>query len=224
MTTKMRNSKNAKFVSYVFMFVFLGYFLLPLAWLLIGSTKTNAGLFSSFGFWFDKDFNLFQNVQAVFSYGNGAFAIWMRNTAVYATLAAVGSSLISSLAGYAFAQYRFVGRNLLFGIVLASVFVPTHGICRPALFAHFQKRPGRLLVGGDLAFPGQPVWRLLDAHLRRASHPTGFDRRRPRGWSRRVPHFCHNCAASPCAGLRDRIAVCLCGRLEQLLPALACFE
>jgi multiple sugar transport system permease protein len=121
----MTKYTNSKIVSYVFMFVFLGYFLLPLAWLLIGSTKTNAGLFSSFGFWFDKDFNLWQNIQDVITYGKGAFLIWMRNTAVYATTAAVGSSLISALAGYAFSQYRFAGRNLLFGIVLASVFVPT---------------------------------------------------------------------------------------------------
>jgi multiple sugar transport system permease protein len=106
------------------MFVFLGYFLMPLIWLLVSMTKTNAGLFSTFGFWFGKDFNFFQNLKDLFAYDNGNFVLWMRNTAVYATVAAVGSSLISALAGYAFAQYRFPGRNLLFGIVLASVFVP----------------------------------------------------------------------------------------------------
>ena len=40
------------------------------------------------------------------------------------SLLQLGSSLISALAGYAFSQYRFAGRSLLFGIVLASVFVP----------------------------------------------------------------------------------------------------
>jgi len=122
--SKLRKNTTGKTMTYVFLFAFLGYFLLPLAWLFIGSTKTNAGLFSSFGFWFDKDFNLFQNIQAVFAFGNGAFITWMENTAMYAITAAVGSSLISSLAGYAFSQYRFAGRNLLFGIVLASLFVP----------------------------------------------------------------------------------------------------
>jgi multiple sugar transport system permease protein len=125
MTTKTRKFTSSKFISYIFMFVFLSYFLLPLVWLLIGSTKTNAGLFSSFGFWFDKDFNLWQNLQDLFAYGNGTFALWLRNTAVYAIVASLGSSLISALSGYAFAQYRFAGRDLLFGIVLASVFVPT---------------------------------------------------------------------------------------------------
>ena len=109
---------------YVFMFVFLGYFLLPLIWLLISSTKTNAGLFSTFGFWFGSNFNLVQNLKDLFAYDNGHFALWMRNTAIYAIIASLGSSLISALAGYAFAQFQFPGRNFLFGVVLGSIFVP----------------------------------------------------------------------------------------------------
>jgi multiple sugar transport system permease protein len=131
MTTQLNNSSYYKLrrganstLTYVFMFVFLGYFLIPLIWLLISSTKTNAGLFSTFGFWFGKDFNFFQNLKDLFAYDNGNFALWMRNTAVYAAIAALGSSLIAALAGYAFAQYRFPGRDLLFGVVLVSVFVP----------------------------------------------------------------------------------------------------
>lgn len=114
----------AKFVILVFLSAFLGYFLLPLVWLVISSTKTNAGLFNSFGFWFAKDFGLAQNLTDLFTYQNAAFTVWMQNTAIYALSAAFGSSLISALAGYAFSQYRFAGRNLLFGIVLGSVFVP----------------------------------------------------------------------------------------------------
>ena len=120
---KLRRGANNTLI-YVFMFVFLGYFLIPLIWLLISSTKTNASLFSTFGFWFGKDFSLFQNLIDLFAYDNGHFALWIRNTAVYAVIASLGSSLIASMAGYAFAQYRFPGRGLLFGVVLASVFVP----------------------------------------------------------------------------------------------------
>jgi multiple sugar transport system permease protein len=120
----IRRYTTGKFAIYVFLFVFLGYFLLPLLWLSIASTKTNAGLFNSFGFWFAKDFGLAQNLKDLFTYQDAAFIGWMKNTAIYAISAAVGSSLISALAGYAFSQYRFAGRNLLFGIVLASVFVP----------------------------------------------------------------------------------------------------
>jgi multiple sugar transport system permease protein len=120
---KLRRGLNTA-SAHIFMIVFLSYFLIPLIWLLISSTKTNAGLFSTFGFWFGKEFNFFQNLKDLFAYDNGDFALWIRNTAVYAVIASLGSSLIATMAGYAFAQYRFPGRNVLFGIVLVSVFVP----------------------------------------------------------------------------------------------------
>lgn len=114
-----------------FMFVCLGYFLVPLVWLFLAATKSNTGLFSSFGFWFDRDFHLFQNLTDLIARDNGAFLLWMRNTAIYALSAAIGSALISTGAGYAFAMYRFAGRNLLFGIVLGSVFVPATVLAMP---------------------------------------------------------------------------------------------
>ena len=120
---KFRRDLN-KALILVLLIVFLGYFLIPLIWLLISSTKTNAGLFNTFGFWFGKNMNFFQNLKDLFAYDRGHFALWMRNTAIYAVIAAVGSSLISTLAGYTFAKYQFAGRDVLFGIVLASVFVP----------------------------------------------------------------------------------------------------
>ena len=123
LSTKPRWSLRSS-PTYLFMFLFLGYFLVPLIWLLISSTKTNAGLFSTFGFWFGHNFNFFQNLKDLFAYDNGHFILWMRNTAVYAIIASLGSSFISAMAGYAFAQFRFPGRNFLFGVVLGSIFVP----------------------------------------------------------------------------------------------------
>jgi multiple sugar transport system permease protein len=120
---RLRRKANS-FATYFFMAAFLVYFLIPLIWLVISSTKTNAGLFSTFGLWFSRDFNFIQNLKDLFAYDKGHFGLWMRNTAIYALIASIGSSLISTLAGYAFAQYKFRGRNLLFGIVLASIFVP----------------------------------------------------------------------------------------------------
>ncbi len=109
----------------IVMLIFLLYFFLPLVWIIFASTKSNGGLFSSFGFWFAPDFNLFQNVHDVFTFENGIFVDWMENTLLYATTGAVGSSLIAALCGYAFAKYRFPGKRVLFGTILAAVLVPT---------------------------------------------------------------------------------------------------
>jgi multiple sugar transport system permease protein len=116
------------------MIVGLLYFVIPLVWLFLASTKSNSGLFSSFGFWFDKDFNLFQNLQDLFARDGGAFAIWMRNTAIYAFITSVGSTIIAALAGYAFAVFQFRGRNALFAIILGSVFVPATILAVPLYF------------------------------------------------------------------------------------------
>lgn len=112
----------------------LVYFIVPLFWLFLASTKSNSGLFSSFGFWFDKDFNLIQNLEDLLARDNGAFVIWMRNTVIYAFIASVGSTIIAALAGYAFAVYRFRGRNVLFAIILGSVFVPATILAVPLYF------------------------------------------------------------------------------------------
>lgn len=127
--TRSTNALAQRSLAYILLVVCFGYFMVPLVWLLLASTKSNAGLFSSFGFWFDRDFYLFRNLADLLARDDGVFILWLRNTAIYALSAAIGSSLISAAAGYAFALYRFTGRSLLFGIVLASVFVP------PTVFA-----------------------------------------------------------------------------------------
>lgn len=118
-------SGGGKYVVILAMIALLGYFVTPLIWLVLSSTKSNADLFATFGFWFAPHFNLFTNLQNLFARDNGVFLTWAQNTAVYAITASIGSAIISTLAGYAFALYQFRGKNLLFGIVLASVFVPS---------------------------------------------------------------------------------------------------
>ncbi len=118
----------------VLMIVGLLYICTPLVWLVLASTKTNGGLFNSFGFWFAAPFNLFQNIGDVFSRDGGLFAIWVRNTAIYALVVALLSTAIAALAGYAFAVYEFRGRNVLFAIVIGSVFVPASVVAVPLFF------------------------------------------------------------------------------------------
>jgi len=107
------------------MLAFLAYFLLPLVWLLISSTKNVTQLFHSFGLWFSGGgFNLFANIHTVFTYQNGVFGTWFENTALYAGVSACAATLLAALGGYGFAKFKFPGRNALFGMILGSIMVP----------------------------------------------------------------------------------------------------
>lgn len=114
----------------------LPYFLLPLYWLVVASTKNNGQLFSTFGLWFD-DINLWSNVVAVFTAQDGIFWTWIGNTVLYAVVSAAGAAFLATAAGYAFAKYDFPGGRLLFSVVLGSIMVPTTALAIPTylLFA-----------------------------------------------------------------------------------------
>ena len=107
------------------MLALLVYFLLPLFWLVVASTKTTADLFSSFGLWFSNDFSLLSNIRETFTYDDGVFLRWMLNTMFYSVVSAVGAAFLAALGGYGFAKYRFRGNNALF----ASCSAPSW--CRP---------------------------------------------------------------------------------------------
>jgi multiple sugar transport system permease protein len=120
----------------IFVLICVGYFLLPLFWLVIASTKSNADLFSSFGLWF-ANFNLFENIKNVLTFQDGVFIYWTINSAIYAVVSAVGASFLSTAAGYGFAKYDFPGKAVLFAITLGAIMVPIAALTVPTylLFA-----------------------------------------------------------------------------------------
>jgi len=126
-----RQRRRGTLLPTLFMAVFFVYFVLPLLWLLISSTKTNGALFSSFGYWFAHPFNLVQNVRDVFAFNGGVFSRWMANSALYAIVSAGGAALLAAFAGYGFAKYDFAGKRAMFGVILAGIAVPTTALAIP---------------------------------------------------------------------------------------------
>jgi multiple sugar transport system permease protein len=133
LTTHMssRKSGGTGWLPTIIMVCFLVYFMLPLAWLLISSTKTNGDLFSSFGFWFSGRFNLWSNIHAVFAYSDGVFLHWMINSLIYAVVSGVGASFLATAAGYGFAKYEFPTKGLMFGVILGAIAVPATALAIP---------------------------------------------------------------------------------------------
>ncbi|MGV9455906.1 carbohydrate ABC transporter permease [Streptomyces sp. NPDC003635] len=98
------------------------YTLLPVAWVVIASTKSGSELFSTFTFLPGTGFT--DNLSELNAYRDGVYWRWMGNSALYAGLGALLSTCVSAFSGYALAIYRFRGRETFFNILLAGVLMP----------------------------------------------------------------------------------------------------
>ncbi|MFJ6079955.1 carbohydrate ABC transporter permease [Streptomyces sp. NPDC092369] len=115
----------------------LAYFLLPLFWLLVASTKSTQDLFNTFGLWFSHAPQLLSNIKATFTQDDGVYGRWLLNTVLYAGVSALGAALLAAAAGYGFAKYRFRGHGAAFKLVLGAIMIPTTALAIPTylLFA-----------------------------------------------------------------------------------------
>lgn len=91
-------------------------FLAPLLWTAVASVAPHAGTNQVDG-WGLGNYETLANYQA---------GIWryLANSAVVSLLTVVLTLLVSLLGGYAFARFRFPGRNILFLLTLAILMVP----------------------------------------------------------------------------------------------------
>ncbi|MGA7965078.1 MAG: carbohydrate ABC transporter permease, partial [Gammaproteobacteria bacterium] len=121
----------------VIMGVFTIYFLVPIWWLLVAGSKDQSAILNTNPLWF-ANFHLFQNIGDLFSYRNGVYLQWLRNSILYAGLGGAVATLIAGMCGYALAKYRFRGRELIFNVVLGGVLVPATALALP-LFLIFSK-------------------------------------------------------------------------------------
>jgi len=122
----------------IVMVLFTVYSLVPLAWLLVNATKTQPDLFSSFGLWFGKDFNLFQNIADTLTYRDGIFLKWLGNTLLYVVVGAGGATLLATVAGYGLAKFNFPGKRAVFAIVLGAIAVPGTALAVPTFLMFSQ--------------------------------------------------------------------------------------
>lgn len=118
--------------------LFAVFTLIPIAWIVINSTKTQANIFQSFGFWFARPFVFFHTFSMLFQDvdGNGVYVRWFGNTVLYAVLGGGGATALSALAGYGFARYRFRGSRMLFYLVMAALLVPITAITLPLFLVY----------------------------------------------------------------------------------------
>lgn len=122
------------------------YCLLPIVWVVTAASKTNAELFHSFTL--APGTALLDNLRDLSAYQSGMYWRWMLNTALYAGVGALLSTVVSGLTGYTLAKYRFPGRSAVFNVLLAGVLVPAVVLAIPQylLLAKFQLTDSYLSV------------------------------------------------------------------------------
>jgi multiple sugar transport system permease protein len=122
--------KHSPVLTVVF-WMLLAYFMLPLAWLVVNSTKSNDQLFTTFGLSFADTFSLFDNIAKLATYQDGIFFRWFGNTILYAVVGAGGAAIIAAMGGYALAKFDFHGRRGILAAVLGATAVPGTALAVP---------------------------------------------------------------------------------------------
>ncbi|WP_345763407.1 carbohydrate ABC transporter permease [Diaminobutyricibacter sp. McL0608] len=125
--TAVRDRRSA--ILTVIVWTTLLYFLTPLAWLLVSSTKSNSELFSTFGLSFGG--HLIENLGNLFVFQDGVFWRWMLNTVVYAGASAVVGTVLATACGYALAKFDFRGKTALFSVIIGSLMIPLTALAIP---------------------------------------------------------------------------------------------
>ncbi|MCD2442872.1 carbohydrate ABC transporter permease [Agromyces sp. SYSU K20354] len=99
------------------------YFLVPVYWVFVASTKNNRDLTSTFGFWF-AEWNLAENYDSLMAWTQGMFWQWVGNSIFYSVTAGVIGTLFAVMAGYAIAKFVFPGRRIAVGVIMAGLLMP----------------------------------------------------------------------------------------------------
>ncbi|MET8882441.1 carbohydrate ABC transporter permease [Streptomyces rubiginosohelvolus] len=106
------------------------YTLFPLIWLVSAATKDAGNLLGGDVFSL-QGFDLAHNLSELTAYQDGIYFRWYGNSLLYAGAGALGCSLVSVAAGYAFDKYRFRGKEKLFALVLLGVLLPSTALSLP---------------------------------------------------------------------------------------------
>lgn len=101
----------------------------PLLWLVVSSFKPNADIFRNLSI-FTTNLTLENYVRGWTSLQN-SFGLYLGNSFLISALAIIGNVVSCSMAAYAFARLRFVGRNVYFAMMLMTIMLPFQVVLVP---------------------------------------------------------------------------------------------
>lgn len=125
-------NKKVRLILYHILSILLALlFIFPLLWMVVSSLKPEADIFNDMGT--VQAFLPSSNISEWFGAYSSVFERfnilqYIFNSLVYALSVTVGSILINSLAGYAFATFDFKFKKTIFGLMIALLVIPAETI------------------------------------------------------------------------------------------------
>ena len=138
-----------KGVTYAALTALSVFMLFPFVWMLVSSFKPFPEIFSGRSFLPIEP--TLANYVALFERYDALRKFW--NSFYIATTATALSVFLCALGGYAFAKFRFPGRNVMFGVLLASMTIPFAVLLVP-LFVMMRNTFGWIDTPWPLIIPG----------------------------------------------------------------------
>ena len=143
--TSWERFSAARVISWLILAGVATLFLVPVLWMLSTSLKSSADLANTS--WIPQTLE-WHNYQDAFSFGQ--WGRWTLNSLIITIASTIGAVLSTALVGYSFGRLRWPGRDVLFGVVLATMMVPDVVVMIPR-FIIFSRIPA-------YGFQGSEVW------------------------------------------------------------------
>ena len=124
----MHRSRTSSSLIYLIAIIIAVITLFPVVWIVISSFKNGSELFVYPPSMWPKVPTL---SNYVYAFHKGNFVLFFKNSAYVAVLSTVITVIINTMAGYAFAKYRFKGNTTLFLFFLATLMLPLEVIMIP---------------------------------------------------------------------------------------------
>ncbi|AMS04757.1 MAG: carbohydrate ABC transporter permease [Acidipropionibacterium acidipropionici] len=135
----MKPSATSRTVYYAVTALMAIVFILPLVWAVVSSISPNPGTAQTSGFGLG-------NYGTMLKYGLG-IPVYLKNSIIVSVSATVFTLIVAATGGYAFARFTFVGKNVLFTVVLSVMMVPYAALLIPLLVWMKQLHLQNSLIG-----------------------------------------------------------------------------
>lgn len=129
-------SRKARIITIIVLLVALFYFLFPIDWLVVSSTKNNAGLITSNSLLFANN-SIGKNYASLMAWSHGYHWRWVANSVLYSGTAAAAGTLLTVMAGYTIAKFNFPGRKAALAVIMLELLMPI-ALLTIAMYVLFQ--------------------------------------------------------------------------------------